>query len=85
MLNELITVTRSNGLHARPAAEFVKLAATFDSELSLEFNGETVDAKSIMSVMSLGLTKDSQVKLIATGDDQEMAFKVLKGFITANE
>ncbi|MFF2390131.1 dihydroxyacetone kinase phosphoryl donor subunit DhaM [Agromyces sp. NPDC058104] len=58
-----VTLVNADGLHARPAAELVKLAATFDHRVTV--NG--ADAKSLLGIMSLGLTKGAEVE-IATDD-----------------
>jgi len=84
-MQKVVTVTREHGLHARPAAEFVKLANTFESEIELEFNGETVDAKSIMSLMGLGISQNSEVTLIATGVDQEKAIESLQNSFNGSD
>jgi PTS hybrid protein len=58
-----VTLTNADGLHARPAAELVKLASTFPQRVTV--NG--IDAKSLLSIMALGLTKGAEVE-IATED-----------------
>lgn len=62
-LSRTVTLVNKDGLHARPAADFVKLASTFDTAVTV--NG--VDAKSLLGIMALGLTKGSSVT-IATAD-----------------
>ncbi|MFF2274124.1 dihydroxyacetone kinase phosphoryl donor subunit DhaM [Agromyces sp. NPDC058136] len=59
--SRIVTLVNADGLHARPAAELVKLAATFDHRVTV--NG--ADAKSLLGIMSLGLTKGSQVEIAA--------------------
>ena len=61
------------GLHARPAAEFVKLAGTFDALVTV--NG--VDAKSLLRIMALGLTEGDEVRLSATGPQAADAVRAL--------
>ena len=70
-----VTVLNEEGLHARPAGMLVKLANTFSSEIELAIDDETANAKSIMSIMGLGLTKDSVVTISATGNDAELALQ----------
>ena len=67
------TLINPSGLHARPAAEFVRLASTFDARISL--NG--VDAKSLLRIMGLGLGKGSVVRIEATGPQAEVALDAL--------
>ena len=70
-----VKVLNEEGLHARPAGMLVKLANTFSSEIELAIDDETANAKSIMSIMGLGLTKDSVVTISAIGSDAELALQ----------
>lgn len=70
-----VKVLNDEGLHARPAGVLVKTASTFSSEIELSVDGDTANAKSIMSIMGLGLTKDTTVTISADGDDAEAALK----------
>ncbi|ROQ40887.1 phosphocarrier protein HPr /dihydroxyacetone kinase DhaM subunit [Frondihabitans sp. PhB188] len=67
------TLINPSGLHARPAAEFVKHAGAFSS--SIQING--VDAKSLLRIMGLGLPQGSTVSIVATGDDAVAAVDAL--------
>lgn len=67
------TLINPSGLHARPAAEFVKHASKFTS--SIQING--VDAKSLLRIMGLGLPQGSTVSIVATGDDASEAVDAL--------
>lgn len=80
-IREKITVRQQYGLHARPAAVFVKLARTFDAEIILEKDGERVDGKSIMGVMMLAVSRGETVYLEADGPDGERACEQLKSFL----
>ena len=70
-----VKVLNDEGLHARPAGMLVKLANNFSSEIELSVDGESANAKSIMSLMGLGLTKDTVVTIKAEGADAEAALK----------
>lgn len=70
-------VANEQGIHARPASELVKLANTFTSEITLTYNGKTVDLKSIMGVLSLGITRGSSILVRAIGVDELEALKRL--------
>lgn len=72
-----VTVVNKDGLHARPAAEFVKLATTFSAKVTV--NGK--DAKSLLGIMSLGLTKGSSVELASTDPDGTDAVNALADLI----
>ena len=76
-----LVINNSQGLHARPAAIFVQIANTFDSSIKIEKEGEIVDGKSIIAILSLGVSKGTKVKLIAEGADSERAFMDLKSFL----
>jgi phosphocarrier protein len=65
------------GLHARPAAELVKVAGRFESEVSLGKDGMWVNGKSIMGVLTLAAERGSEVKVRAEGDDAEAAAEAL--------
>jgi phosphocarrier protein HPr len=73
-----VTITDKAGLHARPAARFVQTAAKFKSRVTLVGNGVTVDAKSILGVLSLGAGQGSRVAVEATGEDEAQAVAALK-------
>lgn len=65
------------GLHARPAAEFVKLANTFKSDIWVCKDGLEVNGKSIMGVMMLAAEKGSTIEIRARGDDAKQAVRAL--------
>lgn len=68
-----VKILNEEGLHARPAGILVKLANNFTSEIELMVDDNSVNAKSIMGLMGLGLTKDTTVTIKAFGSDAEMA------------
>ncbi len=70
------------GLHARPAAEFVKVAAKFRSEISLGKDGVWVNGKSIMGVMTLAAEFGSTVTVRAEGEDAHDAIEALAQCLT---
>lgn len=82
MIEKLVVVSLEAGLQARPAAQFVQEANRFNSDIFLEKNDKRINAKSIMGLMSLAITKDTQVKLLAEGTDAKEAIETLAGFIT---
>jgi phosphocarrier protein HPr len=65
------------GLHARPSASLVKLASTFKSEITLEANEKTANAKSIMSVMVLAAQYGTALRFQAEGPDAQEAVDAL--------
>jgi len=76
-----VKVVNETGLHARPASEFVQMASKYEADTEIVFNGKTVNAKSIMGVMSLGIGQGSQIKIQADGIDSEKAVLELAEFI----
>ena len=72
------------GLHARPAAMFVKLANTFQSEVWVEFEDDEVNGKSIMGVMMLVAENGSEVKIVAEGMDAEVAVRAIGDLLESN-
>jgi phosphocarrier protein HPr len=66
-------------LHARPAAQFVRLAMGFSSRIALAAGEREVDAKSLLSVLSLGATGGTSLRLRADGDDAPGAVEALAG------
>ena len=64
-----VTVLNRLGLHARPAAMFVKVCNRHKSDIWVEKDGEQVNGKSIMGLMMLAAAKGSKTKFIATGED----------------
>ncbi|HHU64284.1 MAG TPA: HPr family phosphocarrier protein [Clostridiales bacterium] len=84
MKQSTVKVRNKDGLHARPAAEFVQMANKFNSEIWIEKDNKKVSAKSIMGVMSLGISTGTQITLVAQGEDENDALKALVEFVTSN-
>ena len=80
-VREKVTVRQKYGLHARPAAVFVKLARKFNADIILEKNDERVDGKSIMGVMMLAVSRGETVYVEADGPDGKDACEQLKAFL----
>ncbi len=78
---EEVTIVNKYGLHARPAAEFVKLANRFGSEVWIRKDDVEVSGKSIMGVMMLAAECGSVVSIRARGDDAQEAVGALVGLI----
>ena len=77
-----LTIQNKLGLHARPVALFVKTANSFESEIIVEKNNETVNGKSIMGMMMLAAGKGSIITIIATGPDAEQAVQELEKLVS---
>lgn len=72
-----VTITAPNGLHTRPAAQFVKEAKQFQAEIHLISQGKSASAKSLFKLQTLGLTQGTSVVISAEGDDAEQAVEHL--------
>lgn len=75
------TVENESGIHPRPAACLVQKASSFRSKIMLKAKGKTVDGKSILMIMSMGLTKGTEVTIIAEGSDAREAVDALIALI----
>ena len=69
------------GLHARPAALFVKTASKYEAEITVEKDGNTVSGKSIMGLMTLQGNVGSVLKVRAEGPDAEQALEALEALV----
>jgi phosphocarrier protein len=81
MLERSVQIVNRNGLHARPAAEIVKLAAKYQSEITLCRDDLEVNGKSIMGVMMLAAEFGSTLVLRADGPDAQQALDALAGLV----
>lgn len=87
MAEATIQVKNKVGLHARPASLFVQTAAKFSSKIkvkNLTTNGNFVDAKSIIMVLTLGVMKDHEVVIQTEGADADTALGALRALIENN-
>ncbi|WP_409226949.1 HPr family phosphocarrier protein [Gudongella sp. SC589] len=71
MIKKSVTLTNPEGLHARPAALFVKEANKYESNLEIESENRRVNGKSIIGIMSLGAFHGEEITLSASGPDEE--------------
>ena len=74
-------ITNEQGIHARPATTLVQKANKFKSDTFITFNGITTDLKSIMGVLSLGVTRGSLITVRANGVDDNAALSKISQFI----
>lgn len=76
-----VKISNRLGLHARPAAEFVKLASRYEAEVWVEKEGLEVNGKSIMGVMMLAAEAGSEIRIRAAGPDAEDALAALTDLV----
>jgi phosphocarrier protein HPr len=81
MVERTVQILNKNGLHARPAAEIVKLAAKYRSEITISRDGTEVNGKSIMGVMMLAAECGASIVLRADGEDAEQAIDAIATLI----
>jgi len=82
-VSKIITVVNKLGIHARPAAVFAKTANKFKSDVFVEKDGETINAKSIMGLMMLAAGPGSKLLIIANGPDAAEAVKAIEELIAS--
>lgn len=76
-VSQTATVADPLGLHARPAADFVAQARTYDSEIVLTSGDKSGNCKSLLGVLKLGIVTGSEVSITATGPDEVAAVEAL--------
>lgn len=84
MLSKEVVVQNQVGLHARPATFFIQKANEFKSSVWVEKDERKVNAKSLLGVLSLGITKGTTINIIADGSDEKDAVEVLVHLIASN-
>ncbi len=82
MINKEVVVQNQVGLHARPATFFIQKANEFTSGIWVEKDDRRVNAKSLLGVLSLGITRGSSVILVADGADEENAVDELEKLVS---
>ncbi|QBD78533.1 HPr family phosphocarrier protein [Ktedonosporobacter rubrisoli] len=79
-----VIVRHEVGLHARPAAQFVKLAKQFKSNITITAKGKTVNAKSMVLLLTLAVGKNTEIEVAAEGEDEQEAVTALVGLVERN-
>ncbi len=81
MYSKEVTVTNSVGLHARPATFFIQESNEFKSSIWVEKGDRRINAKSLLGILSLGIIKGTEIRIIADGVDEEAAVSSLINLI----
>lgn len=81
MVEREVTIVPEEGLHARPAAEFVKAAKGYTSDIKVIKSGKEANAKSSLNLMSLGAKKGDDLTIRAEGEDEQAAADTLANLI----
>lgn len=85
MIEREVVVVPEAGLHARPAARFVKAAKGFSSEIVVIKDGHEANAKSSLKLMTLGAKHGDKVTIRAEGEDEEAAVEALVAILSEEE
>ena len=80
-----VTVIDPVGLHARPATVAVNAASKFKCAVKVAYKGRTVNMKSIMGVMSLGIPTQSEITVSCEGEDEDVAVKTIEDVLRAQK
>ena len=81
VVEQAVRIVNELGLHARPAAAFVKVAGRYQSDIQIRRDDMTVNGKSIMGVMTLAAERGSELVIVAEGADAEAAVQALAGLV----
>jgi phosphocarrier protein len=73
-----LKIKSASGLHARPASSFVAETQKFESEITLEKDGNSINGKSIIGILGLGVSQDDEITICAEGVDEEKAIEALE-------
>ena len=84
MVTQEVTINNEVGLHARPATFFIQKANEFKSGVWVEKDERRVNAKSLLGVLSLGITKGTTITLLADGSDEKEAVAALSELVSGN-
>ncbi|HOW86166.1 MAG TPA: HPr family phosphocarrier protein [Candidatus Aminicenantes bacterium] len=81
MLDKTVAIRNKLGLHARAAVKFVNLANRFGSSVRIVKNGDEIDGKSILGILTLAATQGTPIRLVVSGKDEEAAMAALTELI----
>ena len=84
MVTQEVTINNEVGLHARTATFFIQKANEFKSGIWVEKDERRVNAKSLLGVLSLGITKGTTITLLADGSDEKEAVAALSELVSGN-
>ncbi|WP_343192214.1 HPr family phosphocarrier protein [Buchnera aphidicola] len=85
MFQKNLVIQSKNGLHTRPAAQFVKEAKKFNSNITITYKNKCANAKSLFKLQTLGLIQGSIITLCAEGEDEKKAIFHLEKIISTLE
>jgi len=80
----VLTIEHDEGLHARPAQLFVRTAQKFKSDIFIECHQKRANAKSVLSILTLGVNKGTKIKVLAKGEDAGQSLQALAALVASN-
>jgi len=83
MESQKVTIKNKTGLHARPASIFVKTASGFKSDITIYKDTSKASGKSLINILALGLAKDVELNITASGEDEKEAVQTLVDLINS--
>ncbi len=83
MVSKSVTIVNETGLHARPAANFTKLASAQKCNVYLKKEDKKINAKSILGILSLAISKGSVVEIITDGEEEDAALTALVDYVNS--
>ena len=84
MYSKEVTIKNQVGLHARPATYFIQKANEFKEEIKVTKDEREVNGKSLLGVLSLGITRGSSIKISAVGENEQAAVEALVALVESN-
>ena len=84
MTSKTIKIQIPDGLEARPVALFVQVASQYESQIYVKSGSKKVNAKSIMGMMTLGLSAGEEVNVLAEGEDETEALENIEKYLSGN-
>ncbi len=84
MITKTMTIKIPTGLEARPVAVLVQVASQYESRILIEAEDKKINAKSIMGMMSLGLSAGEEITVTAEGEDEEKAVDHIEKYLSEN-
>jgi phosphocarrier protein HPr len=81
MVSRVVEIVNETGLHCRPGNQFVKEAKKFSCDIQAKKDGNLFNAKNLLKLMKIGVSKGDKIELICNGDDEAAALEHLSSFI----
>jgi phosphocarrier protein len=81
MVSKNITIKNEQGMHMRPASLLAKMAAAYESNVTIKYNGKDFNAKSVMLLMTSLIKCGAEIELVCDGPDEEKALAEVSAFI----